>query len=79
MSEAGDYLRGAIDMCGFGQAWLARTAGLSPKHVNQLVKGRAMFSADVAVRIERALPTVSAMDLMVMQAREQVRARRLNE
>ena len=75
--SAPEMLREAIELQGLGQAWLARRTGLSAKHINQVVTGKVPLSADVAVRIERFIPTLSAEDLMLEQARTQVREARV--
>jgi DNA-binding transcriptional regulator YdaS (Cro superfamily) len=69
-----EALRTGLKLAGVSQAWLAQRAGLSAKHVNQLLMGKVPLSVNVALRIERAIVTVSAEELMVAQAREQVRA-----
>lgn len=47
------------------QAQLAARTGLSPKHVNLVVKGHAPISADVAVSLERVLGTPAQVWLRV--------------
>lgn len=66
---AGGVLLEALRSAGMPQAELARRTGLSPKHVNWIIKARAPMTAAVAVRIERALGTVTAEDLMAAQVR----------
>lgn len=75
--SATDMLKEAIALHTPSQAWLARQTGLSLKHINMVVNGKDPLSVDVAIRIERAIPSLSAEDLMVAQARTQVRAARL--
>lgn len=70
--SAAALLRAALELEGVSQALLAYRTGLSAKHVNQMVQDKAPISAAVAVRIQLALSTVSAEDLMIAQAREQV-------
>lgn len=77
--SAPDMLREAIELQGVSQAWLARQTGLSNKHVNQVIMGRVPFSVDVALRIECAMPTLSAEDLMIAQVRTQVREARMRD
>jgi len=48
------------------QRWVARRAGISEKHLSQIVRGAVGMSARVAVRLERPLG-VPALDLMVAQ------------
>lgn len=50
----GETLRVRLEELGMSQAELARRTGLTPKHVNQVVKGVASLSADVAQRLEYA-------------------------
>lgn len=49
----GETLREWLDEKGLTQRDLARRAGLSPKHVNQLVHGSVSLSAEIAQRLER--------------------------
>lgn len=50
----GETLRFRLEELGMSQAELARRTGLTPKHVNQVVKGAVSLSADVAQRLEYA-------------------------
>lgn len=77
--SAPDMIKEAIALQGLGQAWLARQTGLSNKHVNHVVNGKDPLSVDVALRIERALPTLSAEDLLFAQVRTQVREARMRD
>ena len=70
----GDSIRAALDFQGMSQTTLAAATGLTTKHVNQVIRGNAPLSVDVALRFEAAIPDLlSAEDLIVAQAREQVR------
>lgn len=69
-------IRAALEAADVSQAMLAVATGLTTKHVNQVCQGNAPLSVDVALRIESALPALSAEDLMVAQTRAQVRAAR---
>jgi len=51
----GFILRQILDKRGIRQAELAERTGLTPKHVNQIVKEGVGISGDVAVLLERAL------------------------
>lgn len=51
----GEVLQQELDKRGLTQAELASRANLSAKHVNQVIKGNASLSADMALRLERAL------------------------
>lgn len=48
----GVLLRETLDLLNMSQAVLARSTGLSTKHVNQICQGTAGFSAHAAVRFE---------------------------
>jgi addiction module HigA family antidote len=50
------------------QAELARQTGLTTKHISQIVRGHAGIGTDAATAIAGVLPTVTARDLIVMQA-----------
>lgn len=65
----GEIIRQAIAdgprwMC---QKYVARQAGISEKHLSQIVRGGVRMSAHVAVRLEGPLG-VPALDLLVAQA-----------
>ncbi|MGZ4659843.1 MAG: helix-turn-helix transcriptional regulator [Arthrobacter sp.] len=77
MEDPRVMLRQALVLAGISQAALARATGLTTKHVSQLATGKVPFSVDVALRMESVLPTLSAEELMVSQARAQVRAARM--
>lgn len=68
----GEVLQRELDAEGVSQAWLARQTGLTTKHVNQLIKGHARLSVEVAVRIEMAVPAISAEGLLVAQIRQEI-------
>ena len=51
----GEILQMELDARGLTQAELASRTNLSAKHVNQVIKGSATLSPDVALRLERAL------------------------
>lgn len=70
--SVGDLLRHGLYEAGVRQAWLARTTGLTPKHVNQLIMGRARLTVEVAVRIEMAVPSISAEGLLIAQVRREI-------
>lgn len=56
-SAPGAVLQHELDARGMSQAQLAARTGLSPKHVNLVIKGTAPISADVAVLLEDVLDT----------------------
>jgi HTH-type transcriptional regulator / antitoxin HigA len=51
----GEVLQMELDARGMTQAELAGRTNLSAKHVNQVIKGGATLSPDMALRLERAL------------------------
>lgn len=69
---AGDLLRSELDAAGVSQALLAARTGMSAKHVNQLVQDKAPLSIPVALRIEEAVPAISAEALLIEQVRNQL-------
>lgn len=65
----GELIRQAIadGPIGLSQKSVARRAGISEKHLSQIVRGYVRMSAHVAVRLEGPLG-VPALDLLVAQA-----------
>lgn len=55
----GQILREVLAARGISQAELALRTGLSPKHVNQVIKGLVPLSAEMALLLERVLDTPS--------------------
>jgi HTH-type transcriptional regulator / antitoxin HigA len=51
----GEVLRIELDARGLTQAELASRTNLSAKHINQVIKGNATLSPEMALRLERAL------------------------
>lgn len=49
----GRTLQETIDALGMGQRDLATRAGLSPKHINQIIRGVAPISHETAIRLEQ--------------------------
>jgi plasmid maintenance system antidote protein VapI len=73
MSDSvGEMLQQGLDDAGMSQALLAYGTGLSAKHINWLIKGRARLSVEVAVRIEMMLPDISAEALLIAQVRQEL-------
>jgi HTH-type transcriptional regulator/antitoxin HigA len=60
-THPGEKLRRELAAHGMSQADLASRTGLSAKHVNQVVQGLALMSADVAIALERVLGTPASM------------------
>lgn len=89
-SSVGYELSTALFLLGMTQTDLARAAGISHKHINQVIHGRARLTAEKAVEIEwvlmqRAqsytgtvpLPELSAERWMELDVRRQVGEARL--
>jgi len=55
VSPPGDTIVDLLDDRGWPQSELAARLGYSPKHVNQLIKGKVPLSEDAALRLERVL------------------------
>ncbi len=55
VSPPGDTILDIIEERGWTQAELAARLGYSPKHVNQLIKGKVSLSEDAAIRLESVL------------------------
>ena len=53
VTEPGSILRETIDSLGITQKELAARTGYSPKHVNQLIGGKARITPEAAFRLER--------------------------
>ncbi len=64
----GTAITAALADVGMTQAELARQAGLTTKHISQVIRGHAGIGTDAATAIAAVLPTVTARDLVVMQA-----------
>jgi len=57
VSPPGETLKETLEALGISQADLARRTGLSTKHVNQIIQGVAILSAETATLLERATGT----------------------
>lgn len=68
----GEKLQQQLDEANVSQITLATKTGLSTKHVNRLVKDRCRLSVEVAVRIEMAVPSISAEGLLIDQLRQEI-------
>lgn len=55
VSPPGETILDIIEERGWTQAELAQRLGFSPKHVNQLIKGKVPLTEDAAIRLERVL------------------------
>ena len=51
----GEYLREALQELGFSQAAFAKAIGVSPMRVSHLVRGERPVTAEIALRLGRAL------------------------
>lgn len=56
-SPPGDTLLDLLKERGIKQSTLAKATGLSTKHINQIVKGKARISVETAIRFEDVLGT----------------------
>ena len=54
-SPPGELIEVVLEEIGWTKADLAQRLAFSPKHVNELLKGRASITADTAERLERVL------------------------
>lgn len=68
----GEYLRAELNIRGISQADLAVRAGVSAKHLNQVVQDVVPLSTDTALRLERALG-ISANLLTQLDASHQAK------
>ena len=66
----GEILEEALAERQMSQAEFARRMDLSAKHVNQIIKGKAGYSADVALGMERVLG-INAVFWLNLQANYQ--------
>ena len=71
----GETLLDVLDERGMTQAELARRTDLSAKHINQIVKGHAPISNDVALRIERVTGVPARIWLNLESGYQERRAR----
>jgi HTH-type transcriptional regulator/antitoxin HigA len=74
----GETLRAVIEARGMTQADLSRRAGLSAKHINQIVQGVAPISPDAALALERVLG-VPARFWNALEANHQSRELQLSD
>lgn len=49
----GETIREWLEERGWTQVNFADSLGVSPKHLNQIIKGHNLYSADFAIRLER--------------------------
>ena len=55
LSPPGETIADVLEERGWSQAEFAQRIGYTPKHVNQLLRGKAPISEDTALRLERVL------------------------
>lgn len=67
-------LRQRLSELGISQTGLANKTGLTLKHINRVAQNAAPLSVDVAIRIEAAVPEISAEGLLIQQVRDQIAA-----
>lgn len=75
----GDALRRTLKSLGISQVVLARVTGLTAKHVNQVIGGKAALSPDVAVKLAHATGTPAAVWLGIQGARLEWESRTLQD
>lgn len=73
--DAGAVLRVALSGAGLSQRAASHAAGLSEKHMSGLINGRAPFTVDSALRIER-ITGLRAEVLLAVQMFAQLRQAR---
>lgn len=54
-THPGEHLAEYLDEHGWSQAELARRAGLTPKHVSEIISGKNPVTPETALKLERAL------------------------
>ena len=59
ISPPGDTIEDLLEERGWTKAKFAERTGFTPKHINELVKGRVPISADAAERLSRVLGSTS--------------------
>ena len=74
----GDTLRAVIEANRMTQADLSRRAGMSSKHINQIIQGIASITPDTALALERVLG-VPAQFWNALEANHQARELRLRD
>ena len=77
VSPPGDTILDMMEERDWSQVELARRLGFSPKHLNQLIKGKASLTDDTALRLERVLGSTANFWLN-REARYRERLARLN-
>lgn len=73
-----EHLKDYLDSQGMSQSEFCRRAGVSEKHVSQIVSGKAGITADMALAIERVLGGGAAMWVNLDAAYRLRRARARN-
>ncbi|GAA1503675.1 HigA family addiction module antitoxin [Dactylosporangium maewongense] len=74
----GEILQAELDALGLTQAELATRMNVSAKHVNQLIKGTASLTFDMALRLERTLGISAAFWNRLEANHQDQRARQRN-
>lgn len=57
-----------LDAYGISQLELSKRIDVSPKHICNLLKGKTSLTEDIALKLEKVLPNVSASFLMSLEA-----------
>lgn len=71
----GEVLAETLSERGISQRELARRLGISVKHVNEICNGHAMYSAAMALRLERVLSISASVWMRLRADYELARAR----
>lgn len=71
----GEHLAEFLDELGISQYRLARTIGVAPRRINEIVLGRRSVTADTALRIGKALGTTPEFWLNLQATYDLDRAR----
>ncbi len=72
----GEVLQEALDERGMSQVAFARRVDYSPKHVSQIINGKARVTAEAALRFERVLGISASFWMALQSDHELAQARR---
>ena len=75
----GEHLAEILDELGISQYRLARTIGVPPRRINDIVRGRRSVTADTALRIGRALAMTPEFWLNLQRMYDLDRARAVSD
>lgn len=77
LSPPGDTIADALEERGWSRVEFAQRIGYTPKHVNQLLRGKAPISEDTALRLERVLGSTARFWLQREAEYQEAFARRV--